>query len=192
MQDPTSAVDSGFTYPVYTAPGGSGGTPVPQSNTIPPSYEACVGRKPCPQSHAVPPSYEAHVGGKPVPRSNPVPPSYGRNAGGNPVPHSNPSPPSYEERISGHDDSVQGAPTTGTGAQAEESDKRALKAEERRKKWAMFAAGNLISAAVVISDIAQLDVCYDEYIDDFDDDEIGSEERQERLIHRSSAIVYGV
>ncbi|CAM9512885.1 unnamed protein product [Ectocarpus fasciculatus] len=42
--------------------------------------------------------------------------------------------------------------------------------ESRKWKWAMFVAGNLISVAVVASEIGELSVCFEENLDEDDDD----------------------
>ncbi|CAN0086080.1 unnamed protein product, partial [Hapterophycus canaliculatus] len=41
--------------------------------------------------------------------------------------------------------------------------------ENRRRKWAMFLVGNLISVAVVVSEISELSVCFEENLSDDDD-----------------------
>ncbi|CBN79533.1 expressed unknown protein [Ectocarpus siliculosus] len=42
--------------------------------------------------------------------------------------------------------------------------------ESRKWKWAMFVLGNLISLAVVASEIGELNVCFEENLDEDDDD----------------------
>ncbi|CAM9310393.1 unnamed protein product [Ectocarpus sp. 12 AP-2014] len=46
--------------------------------------------------------------------------------------------------------------------------------EPKKLKWAMFLVGNLISVAVVVSEIAEFNVCFDEKLSD--DDEYTAEE----------------
>lgn len=194
MQASTYTAHSGQTYPAYTANrGGSGGIPVPRGNLAPPSYGEHVGGNPIPLTNPVPPSYGDFVGGNFVLSSNPVPPSYGEYAGGNGVPRSGSVPPSYHEYVGGGDtrNGVPSAPVGAAVAQAEPGGNSVVKVEKRRKKWAMFVAGNLISAAVVISEIAQHDICFDETIGDIDDDAISSAEREEE-VDRQASITNGV
>lgn len=44
-----------------------------------------------------------------------------------------------------------------------------MRSESRKRKWALFLAGNLISIAVVVSEIAELNVCFDENLSEDDD-----------------------
>ena len=97
-------------------------------------------------------------------------------------------PPSYEEYVCGANDGdgVRSAPIGAAVTQAEPSDSGAVNMERRRKHWAMFMAGNLISAAVVISEIAQLDICFDEAVEDVDVDGISSAEQEEEIAEDAS------
>ncbi|CAM9405396.1 unnamed protein product [Ectocarpus fasciculatus] len=52
--------------------------------------------------------------------------------------------------------------------------------EKKTLKWVMFLVGNLISVAVVVSEIAEVNVCFDEKLSD-DDDEYTTEENAENL-----------
>lgn len=146
---------------------------------MPPSYGAHVGGNPVQLSNPAPPSYGEYVCGNSATRSNPVPPSYVVHVGGNPVPQGNPVPPTNDEEYVGGYDDGNGGPSAPTGAavtQGGTSDNGVVKVETRRKKWAMFVAGNLISAAVVISEIAGLDICFDEAGFGKDDDVTSSAE----------------
>lgn len=174
----TYTVDSGRAYSTYPASqGGSGGNPVPISNPAPPSYGEYVSGNSTTRSNPVPPSYVVHVGGNPVPQRNPVPPT-------NDV-----------EYVGGyvHDAGNDGpsAPTGAAVTQGGTNDNGVVKVETRRKKWAMFVVGNLISAAVVISEIAELDICFDESLIGMDDDAITSAEL-EAGIDREAELTNGV
>ena len=138
--------------------------------------------------HQVTRSISEYIGERSVPRRSTVPPSYGGRVGGNPVQQSKAVPPSYEEYIGGADDG-DGVPSAHIGAavtQAEPSDSGVVRVERRRKHWAMFVAGNLISAGVLISEITQLDICFDGFVDDVDDDGISSAEREEEIASDAS------
>ncbi|CAM9172220.1 unnamed protein product, partial [Scytosiphon promiscuus] len=74
------------------------------------------------------------------------------------------APPAYPV-VKGDDDAAgaQAASKAGGGVAA------AVKKEVRRRKWAMFVLGNVISFAVVASEIAELGVCFEENLGDDDD-----------------------
>lgn len=50
-----------------------------------------------------------------------------------------------------------------------EASSAVVQTESRKRKWAMFLVGNLISVAVVVSEIAELSVCFDENLSDDED-----------------------
>lgn len=145
-----------------------------------PERRGGFGGNPVVLSHDVPPTYRAHVIGNPDSRTNPAPPSYAVHVGGNPV------PPSSVEYVGGHDDGVRTAPVAGTSAQVNPADSGVVKAERRRRKWAMFVLGNLISASVVISELAELNVCFAEYVGNVDDDDLTSGEIEDRKNYEAS------
>lgn len=80
-------------------------------------------------------------------------------------------PPTYAKHVARVADGVSrysgGAIREGGGV----SDDLTVKMEFHRKRWALFLAGNLISAAVVISEIWQLSVCFHEFVFEADDDD---------------------
>ena len=189
MEAPTYTVESVRAYSVYPASqGASCGNSVSRSTPVPPTYWEHVGGNPAAQRNLVPPSYGEYIGVISVPRRTTVPPSYGEHVGGNPVQQSKPMPPSYEEYVCGANDGdgVRSAPIGAAVTQAEPSDSGAVNMERRLKHWAMFMAGNLISAAVVISEIAQLDICFDEAVEDVDVDGISSAEQEEEIAEDAS------
>lgn len=66
-------------------------------------------------------------------------------------------------------DGPRRAPSGTAGVGVWSTRKDAMKAELKRRKWELFAVGNVISAAVVISEMSKLDVCFDDDLEDSDD-----------------------
>lgn len=62
--------------------------------------------------------------------------------------------------------------------------------EKRKRKWVMFLLGNLISIAVVVSEIAQADVCFSENLDD--DDNTPEENAENTYFYTMFSLILGL